>query len=70
MATKKRPKKARRGRPPVPKPLRRDRVLSVRLTQEQRQAVDDAAGEAGQTVGEWCVAALMAAARKVFGRSS
>ena len=55
----------RPGRPPAEDP--RNRVISVRLTQGEYEAVKDAANRYDLPLSEWCRARLVAAARRARG---
>jgi predicted HicB family RNase H-like nuclease len=46
-------KKSKMGRPPVPVEKRRSFNLNVRLTENERDALESAARKAGLTVGEY-----------------
>ncbi len=55
-------KAPRIGRPPIPRKERKATLLSVRLTEEERRAVERAAKEAGTGLSEWARRVLLAAA--------
>jgi hypothetical protein len=57
-------KKPRRGRPPLPKGTAKKSLLSVRLTREERRAIDQAADEAGKPASEWARELLLASVRR------
>lgn len=50
------------GRPKLPKATRKARVLSVRLTIDERRAVEAAAKRDGTALPEWTRRAILAAA--------
>ena len=54
------PKKARVGRPPIPKRLHKSSLLSVRFSAEERRAIEQAAGEEG--LSAWARRVLLAQA--------
>jgi hypothetical protein len=54
--------KAKRGRPPVPKKLAKGSLLSVRFSQQERQALERAANRSGVTLSTWARSALISAA--------
>jgi len=51
------------GRPPKPKGEAKAEVLTVRLTKDERRAVDSASRAAGLAVSEWSRAALIRASK-------
>lgn len=55
-------KKAKLGRPPVPKKLAKGSLLSVRFSGDERKTLDRAADREGLKVSEWARRALLAAA--------
>lgn len=62
-------KKARIGRPPVPKKLAKGALLSVRFSADERKALERAANRDGVRLSEWARRALLSAAnaRKDIG---
>ena len=55
-------RKARVGRPPLPRGQAKDAVLSLRLTPEELARVEHAANRAGQTASDWARADILRAA--------
>ena len=58
----KRAAKPRMGRPPLSKGEAKEAVLSVRLSTEERMAIEQAAERAGRSPSEWARDALVRAA--------
>ena len=54
--------KPRIGRPPVPKKLAKDSLLSVRFSNEERGALERAAKRDGLRLSEWARRTLLAGA--------
>jgi uncharacterized protein (DUF1778 family) len=52
------------GRPKKPTGEARDNILRIRLTDEERKAIDDAAKERGLDSSAWARMELLALARK------
>jgi hypothetical protein len=57
------PKKARAGRPPLPKGDAKGVMLRVRITPDERLAFEVAAKASNQTVSEWVRSILIPAIR-------
>lgn len=55
-------KNPRIGRPPVPKKLAKDTLLSVRFSETERKELEKAAKKTGSKLSEWVRAALLSAA--------
>jgi hypothetical protein len=55
-------KKAKMGRPPVPKKLAKGALLSVRFSTDERKALERAAERDGIRLSEWARRALLSAA--------
>jgi hypothetical protein len=55
-------KKPKLGRPPVPKKLAKDSLLSVRLSQGERATLELAANKWGLKLSEWARRSLLKAA--------
>lgn len=51
------------GRPKLPKGEARDAVLSVRLTKDEKRAMEREAADAGETLGDWCRSVLLRSVR-------
>lgn len=60
-------KKAKPGRPRVPKKLAKGSLLSVRFSESERAALDAAAERDGVKLSEWARRALLAAAQSPNG---
>jgi hypothetical protein len=54
-------KKAKPGRPPVPKKLAKGSLLSVRFSESERWALEAAAEREGLRLSEWARRVLLAA---------
>lgn len=55
-------RKARIGRPPLPKKLAKGALLSVRFSTDERRALERAATEGGTSLSQWARQALLLAA--------
>lgn len=54
--------KSRIGRPPLPEGEAKARMFCLRLSPDERAAIDVAAGTAGESASEWARRVLLAAA--------
>jgi uncharacterized protein (DUF1778 family) len=57
-----------RGRPKKPNPERRDSILQVRLTAEERAVLDEAARGVALETSTWVRMEALALAKKLLGR--
>jgi hypothetical protein len=58
-------KKAKIGRPPVPKKLAKGALLSVRFSAAERAALDETAKSEGLKLSEWARRVLLSAAGRL-----
>ena len=58
-----------KGRPKKPDDERMENVLRIRLTQEDRQSLDEAALANGQETSTWARDALLSLAAKLKGKN-
>jgi uncharacterized protein (DUF1778 family) len=58
-------KKARMGRPPLPKRLQKGALLSVRFSISERQLLERAAHRSALGLSEWSRSVLLAAAERI-----
>ena len=54
-------RRPRMGRPPLPRGTARTEVFAMKLSAEERTALDEAAEKAGKPVTQWAREALLAA---------
>ena len=58
----------RMGRPPLPDEERRDKPLRIRMTDDERALVDEAAQQAGVPTSQWARDVLERTARRQVGQ--
>lgn len=63
----KRSKKRTAGRPPLPEGHAKASVLALRLTNDERAAIEAAAAQGGIALAQWARDALVAAAKRSTG---